>query len=294
MSRHLNANDIWSAWSFEPVVVVILFVAAVLYVRGVTRLWSAAAPGSGVRRWEAVAFLAGWLVVAIALISPLHALGGMLFSAHMIQHELLISIAAPLLVLGRPLIPFVWAFSPRWRRTLGEWIKVHSVRISWRFLAKPPVAFSLQAIALWVWHLPGPYQATLTSELMHSLQHASFIATALLFWWTILGAYGGLRRGSAVMYLFLTLLQTGALGALLAFSPTLWYPAYAASTGQWGLTPLEDQQLGGLIMWIPGGFAYLAAGLTIFARWLRESESRTGWGKRTAIVNGPALPMREG
>jgi cytochrome c2 len=111
---------------------------------------------------------------------------------------------------------------------------------------------------------------------VHSLQHISFLGTALLFWWTIFKTRGSeLGYGGAVFYLFATALQTGALGALLAFSSSLWYPAYAASTGPWGLTPLEDQQLGGLIMWIPGSIPYLVAGLYMFARWLRAAETRS-------------------
>jgi cytochrome c oxidase assembly factor CtaG len=294
MSRHLISPDnVWSAWSIEPLVVVTLLVSAALYARGLSRLWSVAERGAGVRRWEAAAFAAGLVVLAVALMSPLHAMGGVLFSAHMTQHELLISIAAPLLVLGRPLIPFVWAFSPNWRRTLGAWTRRRGVSGAWSPLSRPSIAFCLHAIALWVWHLPGLYQATLTSEVMHSLQHVTFIATALLFWWAILSARGeGVGRGAALIFLFLTLLQTGALGALLAFSPTLWYPAYAETARAWGLTPLEDQQLGGLIMWIPGSLVYLAAGLWIFGGWLRESESRSRWHDRAVLValNEPASP----
>ena len=202
-------------------------------------------------------------------------MGGVLFSAHMTQHELLISVCAPLIILGRPLVPFLWAVPQSWRRALGDWSRGAEVRRSWTILSLPGVAFSLHAIALWVWHLPGPYQAALTSELMHSLQHVSFLGTALLFWWTILKVRGSeIGYGAAVFYLFATALQTGALGALLTFAPHVWYPAYAATTGPWGLTTLEDQQLGGLIMWIPGSIPYLIAGLLTFARWLRLSETR--------------------
>jgi cytochrome c2 len=149
----------------------------------------------------------------------------------------------------------------------------------------PSVAFALHAIALWTWHLPGLYQATLTNDLLHSLQHTSFIFTALLFWWTILGANRGqLARGKAILYLFLTALQTGALGALLTFAPSLWYPAYAATTGPWGLSPLDDQQLGGLIMWIPGSIAYLVAALVLFAEWLRDSEKQARHRERAVLA----------
>jgi cytochrome c oxidase assembly factor CtaG/cytochrome c2 len=223
----------------------------------------------------------------IALVSPLHALGSVLFSAHMTQHELLISLGAPLIVIGRPVVAVLWSVSPEWRRRLGAFSNASGVKNSWNILSRPAVAFALHAIALWTWHLPGPYQSTITSGWMHALQHASFLFTALVFWWSILSARGaepGRGRGGAVFYLFGTALQTGALGALLAFAPSLWYPAYAATTGPWGLTPLEDQQLGGLIMWIPGSIPYLIAGLTLFAGWMRESETRTLRREKAASV----------
>ena len=271
----LEPHDLWSAWSFEPLVVITLITAGVLYSVGLRRLWSRGA-GVGIRRWEAAAFAGGWLMTVIALVSPLHALGGVLFSAHMTQHELLISICAPLLVIGRPLVPFLWGLPLSWRRKLGNWTRNAGVSSAWYALSLPAVAFTLHAAALWIWHLPGPYQATLTSEVAHSLQHASFLGTGLLFWWTVFKSRGSeLGYGAAVFYLFGTALQTGALGALLTFAPGLWYPAYAATTGPWGLSPLEDQQLGGLIMWIPGSIPYVLGGLYMFARWLRAAETRT-------------------
>jgi putative membrane protein len=270
----LKPDGLWTAWSFEPLVVIGLLVSAALYTVGLKRLW-AREVGVGIRRWEAWAFGIGWLTTAVALMSPLHELGGVLFSAHMTQHELLISVCAPLLVVGRPLIPFLWALPQSWRRKLGDWTRSGGVSRTWRALSLPSVAFCLHAIALWTWHLPGPYQATLRSEVMHTLQHLSFLGTALLFWWTIFKIRGSeLGYGAAVFYLFATALQTGALGALLTFAPHLWYPAYSATTAPWGLTPLEDQQLGGLIMWIPGSIPYLIAGLFMFARWLKAAETR--------------------
>jgi putative membrane protein len=275
MLASTTPGNLRAAWSWEPWVLALLAIAAALYVIGTRRLWQAAATGAGIRQWEAASFGAGWLIIAVALISPLHALGGVLFSAHMIQHELLISLAAPLLVLGRPLIAFLWALPVSWRRGAGGAARARIPVAVWGVITRPSVAFGLHAIALWTWHLPRFYQATLTSELVHSLQHTTFLATALLFWWTILTARGGVfRRGLAVFYLFATVLQTGALGALLTFGGTLWYPAYSLTTLSWGLTPLGDQQLGGLIMWIPGSIVYVIAALWIFAEWLRESERR--------------------
>ena len=283
-SQALQPHDFWSAWTFEPLVVIALLLSAALYTRGVTRLWKRG-KGVGIRQWEVGAFVIGWLCLVMALISPLHALGGALFSAHMTQHELLISVCAPLLVVGRPLVPFLWGLPLSWRQTLGDWTRDDRVSQTWRTLSLPVVAFSLHALALWIWHLPGPYQSTLSSELMHSLQHVSFLGTALLFWWTIFKTRGTeLGYGAAVFYLFGTALQTGALGALLTFSSHLWYPAYATTTGPWGLNPLEDQQLGGLIMWIPGSIPYLVAGLFLFARWLRAAEVRSLRREKSALA----------
>ncbi|HUQ99122.1 MAG TPA: cytochrome c oxidase assembly protein [Gemmatimonadaceae bacterium] len=272
----LAPHDLWQAWTFDPLVVFALLLGGLLYAVGLARLWSSSRRGAGVSEIQAACFGIGWLAVAVALVSPLHALGSVLFSAHMTQHEVLISLGAPLIVVGRPIVPFLWAFPRDWSRRLGTIAHGNVVSSPWRMFSRPSVAFALHAVALWAWHLPGPYQATITSSWMHALQHSSFVFTALLFWWSILSARGeGLGRGAGIFYLFGTALQTGALGALLAFAPSLWYPAYAATTGAWGLSPLEDQQLGGLIMWIPGSIPYLVAGLVLFAGWLRESETRS-------------------
>jgi putative membrane protein len=288
--RPLAPHDLWSAWTFEPAVVVLLLASAGVYARGVVRVWAASQTGRGIQVWRVWCFGLGWFALLVALVSPLHALGSALFAAHMTQHEVLISIAAPLLILGRPVVPFLWAFPRGSRRSLGELARTRGICSVWNVLTRPSVAFGLHAIALWAWHLPGPYQATLTNDFLHSLQHTSFIFTALLFWWTILGANRGeLARGRAILYLFLTALQTGALGALLTFAPSLWYPAYATTTGPWGLNPLDDQQLGGLIMWIPGSIAYLIAALVLFAEWLRESEGRSF---RPLTVTAAALQHR--
>jgi cytochrome c oxidase assembly factor CtaG len=218
-------------------------------------------------------------MLLVALMSPLHRLGGALFSAHMAQHELLMAVAAPLLVLGRPLVPFVWALSMSWRRTAGSWVAVAPVRGAWDLLTLPLVAWTLHAAAIWLWHAPPLFEATLRSELIHTLQHLSFLGSGLLFWWALLrGRQGRLGGPAAVLYLFTTSLHTTVLGALLTFSSRLWYPLYGSSTAPWGLTPLEDQQLAGLIMWVPANLAYLIAALVIVSTWLKEPSPRVALG----------------
>lgn len=261
----------WRSWEWDPLVVIGLAVWAGLYGHGLKRLRAAtSAPRKSQR--EALLFFAGWLLLVVALISPLHPWGRELFSAHMTQHELLMVAAAPLLVLGRPGRIALWGLSRRagrelrlWNRALGgEWLGPR--------LLHPLVAWTLHTVALWVWHLPALFEATRDDEFVHALQHASFLGTALLFWRAIF--YGHQRQlgyGIAVLYLFATLLQSGALGALITFASHPWYSGYAATTPRWGLTPVEDQQLGGLIMWVPAGLAYVIAALALFRRWLVAS-----------------------
>jgi putative membrane protein len=189
----------------------------------------------------------------------------------------LMLVAAPLLVLGVPLIPVLWALPLRWRRRVGGWGKTSAVRGVWGFLDRPLTAWILNAAVLWVWHAPALYQATLRSEAVHIAQHLSFLGAALLFWWVLVyrGRGGRAAYGIGVLYVFTTALHSSVLGALLTFAPAPWYPAYVSTTAAWGLTPLEDQQLAGLIMWVPGGIIYLIASLALFAAWLRALERET-------------------
>lgn len=269
----LAPHDLWSAWSLEPAFTLPLAAAAALYARGVHRLWTRAGRGRGVTGGAAGAFAAGWLALAAALVSPLHPLGGVLFSAHMAQHELLMVVAAPLLVAGRPLVPTLWALPRRWRASLGAAARARAVAATWAWLRAPLHAWWLHVGALLLWHLPPLYQATLRHEGVHAAQHVSFFGSALLFWWALLHARAP-RRGAAVAYLFAAMLATSVLGALLTVSTRLWYPAYAATTAPWGLMPLQDQELGGIIMWIPGGLSYLLAALWLLGRLLRDATAR--------------------
>jgi putative membrane protein len=221
--------------------VALIALAALCYAAGVHRLWRRAGWGRGVSRLHASTFSVGIALLALAVLSPLHAAAEGLLWAHMIQHELLMVVAAPLLVLGRPLQAFAHVLPLRLPRLLSD----------------PLVAWTAHAAAIWLWHLPSSFDAALGSEAWHFLQHASFLASALLFWWTI-AARADL---AALVSLFSTMVYTGALGALLAFARAPWYAGFG----------LDDQQLAGLIMWVPAGLAYPAAALFIASRWLRRS-----------------------
>ncbi|HZS47516.1 MAG TPA: cytochrome c oxidase assembly protein [Blastocatellia bacterium] len=271
----LEPHDVWTAWSFEPGIVISLMLSAVLYVKGAFPLLRNISTIKSKARFEALCFAGGWLALVIALVSPVHPMGEVLFSAHMTQHEILMLVAAPLLVLGRPMLPFLWALPMQWRRRAGKISRLPLVQKPWHFLTGPVVAGVIHGVTLWVWHIPALFDATLTSDLVHTTQHLSFLITALFFWWALIhGRDGRIGYGAAVLYLFITAVHTSVLGALMTFAPTVWYPVYGNSPVAWGLTPLEDQQLGGLIMWVPAGLIYVVAGLAMFAAWIRESERR--------------------
>jgi putative membrane protein len=191
--------------------------------------------------------------------------GQSLFSAHMVQHEVLMVVAAPLLVIGRPLAVWVWGLPAAWRQPAARATRLPAVRGLWTFLTYAPAAWALHGIVLWAWHLPALFEAALRNPWVHTAQHLSFFFTALLFWWAPLGSRSQTGRGASMLYLFTTMVHTGALGALLTLSPTIWYPAYGPTAAALGVDPLEDQQLGGLVMWVPAGLAYLFAGIACAA-----------------------------
>jgi putative membrane protein len=275
LGHHDLASEIWGWWSLEPAVLLSLVLSGWLYGRGVRRLWRRAGADHGIRRAQALAFAGGWLALCVALVSPLDTLGAVLFSAHMVQHEMLMLFAAPLLVLGQPLLAFLWALPRAGRERAVRLVQRPALARAWEALTHPLVVFLLHGLAIWIWHLPSLYQATLENGFVHALQHLSFFGTAALFWWSLVhGRYGRLGYGVAVLYVFLTGLHSGVLGALLTFAPRLWYPIYVARTARWGLSPLEDQQLAGLLMWIPAGVVFILFGLALFAAWLGESERR--------------------
>jgi putative membrane protein len=262
--KALAPHDLVTAWAWDPLIVIGLLLSALLY-------WRGASSEHGIQRWERWCYWGGWWSLVVALLSPLHAMGEVLFSAHMVQHEVLMLAAAPLLVLGRPLVPYLWGMPMSWRKRVGNAVKAGWAQSTWSWLTRPLNAWLIHAIALWGWHAPTLFQATLNNDLIHSLQHLSFLLSALLFWWALLrGREARTGYGMAVLYVFTTGVHSSVLGALLTFSPRVWYPVYAESTGGWGLNALADQQIGGLIMWVPAGLIFLGAGLALFANWIRQ------------------------
>jgi putative membrane protein len=269
------AELLW-AWEFDFFVVLPLAISAVWYAIGLMRMWRAAGFGKGVRTWEAASFAGGWLALVLALVSPLHTWGNVLFSAHMTQHEILMLVAAPLLVLSKPIVAFLKALPASWAKGISRAALSRPWQVFWTFVTGVFVAWLIHAVILWIWHVPALFDATIENEALHAFQHLSFVLSALLFWWALMHSQPrAISLGVAVLYLFTTALHSGLLGALITFAATAIYPSYARTTQAWGLTPLEDQQLGGLIMWIPACSIYIVAGLALFAAWMRQTEEQT-------------------
>jgi len=271
------AHDISSVeglpgWSLEPWILVPLGLTLVLFTRGWMRLRIRSSAGRRSLDDRACRFFAGWAVLAGALLSPLHAMGERSFAAHMAEHELLMLAAAPLLAAARPLAIMLWAFGPRVRQKLGAAIAHAFVKTVWRTVSGPVFATGFQATVLWIWHAPALFDRALSSEIWHAFQHLSFVIAGLLFWSAMFAR--GTPSGTAVFCLFATSVVSGALGALMAFSASPWYSRYAElGMAPFALTPQQDQQFAGLLMWVPGGMVHAGAALFLLFRMLRDEGS---------------------
>jgi putative membrane protein len=263
-------HDLWSAWNLDPVLLGGVLLAAWAYRRG-----QAGGPRREVDTWRARWFTLALVALAVALVSPLDAASTALASAHMVQHLLLVLVAAPLLALSAPASALlrgsplaVRRASGRWRRRLGLTHRNLAV------LRHPAVVWLLHVGVLWFWHAALPYDAALASEPLHLLEHASFLVTAVLFWRVLISprGRGQVSPGLGVLLVFAMAMQSVVLSALLTFARTPWYSGYADTTAPWGLDPLADQQLAGVIMWIPAGGIYLVAALALLAGWVRATE----------------------
>jgi putative membrane protein len=269
MDAHEHAH-----WTWDPLILGQVALFSLVYGCGLLRLLSRAGGARRAFLRRGAVTLAGVLVLVLALISPIAGWSEQLGSVHMIQHMLLMMVAAPLIVLGMPFQVAFWVLPGRWRQALaGAWRRVGSWRSPWYLLWQPVVSWALFAGTLWAWHHPGLYGAALASRGIHYLQHLAFFIAACLFWSLVLDPVRrlGMGRGTGILYLFTTSLHAALLGVFMALAPEIWYPEYRETTGSWGLSALEDQQLAGLIMWMPACTTYVVVTAIVFTSWLREA-----------------------
>ncbi len=265
-------------WNLDLSVLIALGATACAYAWGVRNVWRHAGAGHGITVRRVLCFLGAMLALVAALVSPLDGLSDDLFAAHMSQHLLLILVAAPLLVLSDFPLALVWALPRRLAQTLAQRVKQsRTLTGGWRVLSHPVAAWLLFAAALWGWHASVLYEAALANPALHAFEHLVLVAAAMLFWWVLFkpNAPAHIHYAMAIAYLFLTALQSGVLGALMTFTSRPWYAYYATRTAAYGLTWMEDQQLAGIIMWVPGGIVFSLLTIGYFAAWFRALERRS-------------------
>lgn len=257
-----------------------LFLAAALlacaWSIGSVRMARRGGPAGARHRTRATfAGVLGWSLLLASVAPPLDRLGSQLLSAHMVQHELLIVGAVPLLVAARPLAALLWGLPERLRTKLGALLRTRLVRRAASVATQPVLATVAHAVVIWAWHLPAAYDGAVARPELHLLQHASFGVTAAMFWWAVLARHpSGATKPVAPLLVLATMIHTTLLGAGIALAPEVVYDSYLVAPVARGFDPLVDQQLAGLVMWVPGGLAYLGAGLLLVARCLDAGSSQ--------------------
>ena len=258
--------DFWlTQWNWEPSILIGTVLITGLYLYAIGPLRKRYFPEEPVKTGQTVSFLLGIFFMFLSLVSPLDELGdSYLFSAHMVQHLVLTMVGPPLLVIGTP----GWFIKPLVRNKIA-------FRVA-KALTYPAVAFVLYNVDFWLWHAPPLYNATLENQNIHILEHLTFIIFGILNWWPMFSQSKDLPRlsiGGQVLYLFLSGMPSVLLGAGLTFSPPLYAP-YIAAPRVWGISAATDQQLGGLIMWVPVSISYIVVMSVLFIRWMQQQEAK--------------------
>lgn len=264
---HSGSHATPYVWNTEVHVWAGLFLFLGLYLLG----WSKAKTGMGLKKERLALFALGWSALAAALLSPVDSVSGSLAWVHMVQHTLIMMVAAPLIALAAPEFFGVFALFPLKKRLSKNARQGARALIKLTRFKNPFAAWCLYALTLWIWHIPSFYESALDIPLLHDFQHIAFFGSSFLFWRVVLYPFSKkLESAAALLYLFISMLHAMALGVLMALSPVPWYAPYKRSAPQFGYTALEDQQLAGLIIWMPAGISFLIAALNAMRKALVE------------------------
>jgi cytochrome c oxidase assembly factor CtaG/cytochrome c2 len=271
-----SLTPLFEEWAWNAATSIPMAIAFFWYATG---LWRTIAEGKAgtIAPSRLVAFACGMIVLVIALQSPIDTISEDLFSVHMVQHLLLMLAAPPLFVWSDCPLVFLRALPRNTRKAVARYWAGSGLSVACHTLMHPLLVWALFCGAFVFWHAPGPYQWALHDNRVHISEHLSFFVSSLAFWSLVLPPHGYRRRlqhGPTLLLVVATAVLSGLPGALMIFSPRPLYPAHAEGVARWGLTLLQDQQLAGLIMWIPAGGAYVLAVALVFLRWLKDAEAR--------------------
>lgn len=279
VGQPLAPHDLWSAWTTDPLLIAGFVVVGWAYLRGASRLGTL----------RAGLFIGALGALGVALLSPLDALSGALASAHMVQHVLLVLVAAPLLALSAPTSTILRGTPLRLRRMVLRARRPFRPAVA-AVVRQPAAVWLLHVAALWCWHAATLYDAALRHPPLHALEHASFLLTGLLFWQAVVGRRNPARLspGLGVILVFTMALQGVLLSLLMTFARAPWYgyDQLATTANPWPLDALADQQLAGVIMWIPGGMVYLAAALVLLVTWIHTTDAVGGQARPDLVTDG--------
>jgi len=256
---HGDGNFSWMAWEIHVSVLIGCVILVGVYLAGVGPLRRRYRLGPPVGLWRVTAYLSGVAIIFLSLNGPLHDLSdNYLLSAHMVQHLLLMMIMPPLLLIGTP----AWLLRPILRR--------RGMMSIARVLSHPATAFAVYNTVLIGWHLPAAYNWALENHAIHIVQHLMFMVVATMMWWPVVNPVPELTRLSSplqLLYLFAFGIPMSIVSAFVTMANDVLYPWYDLAPRLFGLTALDDQKLGGAIMWVPGMFVYWTAVTIVFLRW---------------------------
>jgi putative membrane protein len=252
-----------------------LILVALIYLRGWIRLRRLDL--DSVQAWHAGRFMLALSLIWLAIASPLSTLDHESLTMHMLQHLLLMTFAPPLILLGATVKTMTYGLPPRLVQVIGRLFQSGGLQHALRALAHPSICWLGAASTLIAWHVPAVFSLGLQSEMWHGLEQASFLATGLLFWWPVVHPWPGTlmwTHSSILLYLFLATLPCDILSGFLVFCDRVVYPIYFSSSHLFGLSPLEDQQCAGALMWTCITIVYLIAAAIVTARLLSPDNSQ--------------------
>jgi len=290
-------GDLFGRWDVADPFAVLVLLLAGFYLVGLVRL-SRRSHVSPFEYRRAYAGIAGFAALFVALAGPFDAFASEVFWLHMIQHLLISLVGAPLLLLASPMPAYLWAMPETMRAGVGELLREDApIKRTLRWLIDPRITVPLFIATLYAWHAPALFSAALNNSYIHYFQHFTFFTTAALFWWPIIGpapVRSRLSYPQRLLYLLSVVTPTAVLASIITMTRSVIYDEYLTSPMHWDITPLEDQTMGGLILWIPGNALYLAGLTAIFFTWAsKESRGAVRAAARPVRRRGPR-PQRGG